>query len=925
MSACYYSPAGYLPVTYFSSPTLLQSEWASRQVRSSHVKTPVASSLVEPELRRARHHQNGDHPRPSPSSSPPLPLSLPLPPPPPPPPSPLLSPPLPPPSLCKKRQITADVSVTSFHDVTATFSTLKKLNVCIKLFKVYYKLIREYHIHHSQELNCEGYVASWDDNKVESLTNFDNYWFSLVLNFDEYASQFWQDAFRRNLNWEVGILDFLLLQSCFEFQRVHIAVFLNEMVKWGYSPTRDENKVGLLTDFDTQFRLEFRRVHIAVLPWGYSASQDDNKIGPSNNFDSYCFSLALNFDEYTSQFSQYAFSVNNNEELMQVQYYIIHIFEILCKLFDFRLELRSGDTRLRETTTKSDLRTTLTWGYSASRDDNKIGPSNDFNSYCFSLVLNFDEYTSQFSQYAFSVNNNEELILELRSGDTRLRETTTKSDLRTTLTVTASFSQYAFSVSNNEELILEFQSGDTRLRETTTKSDLRTTLTVTASFSQYAFSVSNNEELILELRSGDTRLRETTTKSDLRTTLTVTASWGYSASRDDNKIGPSNDFNSYCFSLALNFDEYTSQFSQYAFSVSNNEELILEFQSGDTRLRETTTKSDLRTTLTVTASWGYSASRDDNKIGPSNDFDSYCFSLPLNFDEYTSQFSQYAFSWGYSASRDDNKIGPSNDFNSYCFSLALNFDEYTSQFSQYAFSVSNNEELIAEWGYSASRDDNKIGPSNDFSSYCFSLALNFDEYTSQFSQYAFSVNNNEELRLELRSGILGFTNNLSPRVDLEIFGLSRNFGNLSPRVDLEIFTDNLPPRVDLEIFGLSRNFDNLSPRTDNLPPRVDLEIFGLSRNFDNLSPRVDLEIFAGRHSNDQCFTEEDLDQLRCRPTSFSTNYKSSTLNFDLSRGPVFWSRRRTSKVLWLGHEAKKRLCAEKAPTNCGSRGQLLNF
>jgi len=39
---------GHLPVTYFSSPSLLQSEWAVGQVRSSHVKTPVASSLVEP-------------------------------------------------------------------------------------------------------------------------------------------------------------------------------------------------------------------------------------------------------------------------------------------------------------------------------------------------------------------------------------------------------------------------------------------------------------------------------------------------------------------------------------------------------------------------------------------------------------------------------------------------------------------------------------------------------------------------------------------------------------------------------------------------------------------------------------------------------------------------------------------------------------
>ncbi|KAF7379620.1 hypothetical protein HZH68_016568 [Vespula germanica] len=50
----------------------------------------------------------------------------------------------------------------------------------------------------------------------------------------------------------------------------------------------------------------------------------------------------------------------------------------------------------------------------------------------------------------------------------------------------------------------------------------------------------------------------------------------------------------------------------------------------------------------------------------------------------------------------------------------------------------------------------------------------------------------------------------------------------------------------------------------------------------------------------QCITEEDLVQLRCRPTSFSTNYKSSTLNVDLIRGPVFWSHRRTSEVVIVG-------------------------
>ncbi|KAL2748425.1 LOW QUALITY PROTEIN: hypothetical protein V1477_003068 [Vespula maculifrons] len=63
------------------------------------------------------------------------------------------------------------------------------------------------------------------------------------------------------------------------------------------------------------------------------------------------------------------------------------------------------------------------------------------------------------------------------------------------------------------------------------------------------------------------------------------------------------------------------------------------------------------------------------------------------------------------------------------FSLALNFDEYTSQFSQYAFSVSNNEELMqnemVERGYSPTRGDNKIGPLIDFYSY----ASDFDERT----------------------------------------------------------------------------------------------------------------------------------------------------------------------------------------------------
>ncbi|KAL2730471.1 uncharacterized protein V1477_016282 [Vespula maculifrons] len=64
-------------------------------------------------------------------------------------------------------------------------------------------------------------------------------------------------------------------------------------------------------------------------------------------------------------------------------------------------------------------------------------------------------------------------------------------------------------------------------------------------------------------------------------------------------------------------------------------------------------------------------------------------------------------------------------------------------------------------------------------------------------------------------------------------------------------TENLSPRVNLEIFATLWDFENLSPRkfshlwgTENLSPRVDLEIFAALGDFEIQSPRVDLEIFA---------------------------------------------------------------------------------
>ncbi|KAL2744818.1 hypothetical protein V1477_007360 [Vespula maculifrons] len=107
--------------------------------------------------------------------------------------------------------------------------------------------------------------------------------------------------------------------------------------------------------------------------------------------------------------------------------------------------------------------------------------------------------------------------------------------------------------------------------------------------------------------------------------------------------------------------------------------------------------------------------------------------------------------------------------------------------------------LNAKWGYSASRDDNKVGSLTDLCSSQFSCALDFDQLKCDVGKFLHSRR----------------TVNLSPRVDLEIFSLSRDFENLSPRVDLEIFAplldfENLSSRMDLEIFALAEDFENLS-------------------------------------------------------------------------------------------------------------------
>ncbi|KAF7405974.1 hypothetical protein HZH68_005343 [Vespula germanica] len=124
--------------------------------------------------------------------------------------------------------------------------------------------------------------------------------------------------------------------------------------------------------------------------------------------------------------------------------------------------------------------------------------------------------------------------------------------------------------------------------------------------------------------------------------------WAVLGSCDNNKIKPLIDFDFYWFSRALYFDEYTSQFSQYAFSTSSNEEIKL--RSGDTRLPETTTKPEFEDLL------------------PRVDIEIFADSIPISInDEFIQIYNSSLIldldaKWGYSASRDDNKVVPLTDF-----------------------------------------------------------------------------------------------------------------------------------------------------------------------------------------------------------------------------------------------------------------------
>ncbi|KAL2750532.1 hypothetical protein V1477_001322 [Vespula maculifrons] len=292
-----------------------------------------------------------------------------------------------------------------------------------------------------------------------------------------------------------------------------------------------------------------------------------------------------------------------------------HSLEVIEKN-QCKTKLWSGDSGLPDMTTKSSVRPILIVKGSVL------------------LRISKSTHRRSRSTHSLEVIEKSQCKTKLWSGDSGLPEMTTKSSVRPTLIVNGSVllrisksmhrssrSTHSLDVIEKNQCKTKLWSGDSGLPEMTTKSSVRTILIVNGSVwlrisksthrrsrSTHSLEVIEKNQCKRKLWSGDSGLPEMTTKSSVRPTLIVNGSvflrisksthrrsrsthsleneiveWGYSPTRDDNIS------DSYWCNLASNFDEYASQVSQ------------IKLWSGDTQLRETTTKTVLQPTLTVTS------------------------------------------------------------------------------------------------------------------------------------------------------------------------------------------------------------------------------------------------------------------------------------------------------------------------------------
>ncbi|KAL2744470.1 hypothetical protein V1477_007012 [Vespula maculifrons] len=199
---------------------------------------------------------------------------------------------------------------------------------------------------------------------VVSLIFSKLYTISFVVDFDSVPSEdvdnpsprenleIFTDAIRVNINDQL------------------IQIYNNLNEKWGYTPTRDDNKVGSLT-----LCFELRRVDLEI----FTLARDFDNLSPRVDLEIFTDAIRVSINEqliqiYNSLFDfklKYEVGIHGCERKQQrrVVDRLLQLLIQLCfglgrenlEIFTdaIRTEMRSGDTRLREKTTKTGRRPTF--------------------------------------------------------------------------------------------------------------------------------------------------------------------------------------------------------------------------------------------------------------------------------------------------------------------------------------------------------------------------------------------------------------------------------------------------------------------------------------------------------------------------------------------------------------------------------------
>ncbi|KAL2736584.1 LOW QUALITY PROTEIN: hypothetical protein V1477_013093 [Vespula maculifrons] len=475
---------------------------------------------------------------------------------------------------------------------------------------------------------------------------------------------------------------------------------------------------------------------------------------------------------------------------------------------------------------------------------------------------------------------------------------------------------------------IKLRSGDSPLRERKTKTGFRPTFTVSSSVVFWTstrelgkFRGGHSYKYYIKLRSGDTRLRERKTKMGLRPPLTVTSSVVFGTStRELGKFCGDHSCKLNCKVGIVHcergqqrrtFDRLLQLLVQLCFGLrqGNSEKFAkaiptifctIKLRSGDSPLRERKTKTGLRPSLTVTCSVVFETStRELRKIS-------------------WRSFQQINLRSGDTRLRErKTKTGlrpPLTVTSSVVFGTSTRELRKISWRSFQQINLRSGDTRLRE-------RKTKTGlrpPLTVTSSVVFGTSTRELRKISWRSFQQINLRSGDT-RLRERTTKKDLRSPLTVTSSVVFWTSTRELRKFRGAHSCNLYDFRL--NCEVGIFGCERRqqscaFDRLSSITIVQScfglRRGNIEIFAgcysseysrrvyanfyvaLSRDLEFISTKPHCN--RARSNESQCITEEDLDQLRCRPTSFSTNYESSTLNFDLNRGPVFWSHRRTSQV-----------------------------